>query len=179
MSFLAAVEAVGQRILCLVAVQMGVLLRAALVAKSSLGGWAISEQVVPGAAFQASLLVSLGVLELGHGLLFFGQLLLDPSVLFLLYAIAFLLRVNYTILWIVECLLELGELCIDASAFGLVLLGLLLLFLGLQSRDLLPDLLQRQVDFLHHTINFIIMHPKPPIIIPVPPIPPFPSFPPR
>lgn len=158
MALLAAVEAVGQGVFRLLAVQVRVVLRAALVAESPFGGGAIAEEVLPGSAFQTSFLMPLGVLELGHFLLFLGQFLLDPPVFFSLYAIAFFLRVHHAVRWIVECLLQLCQLCVDASAFGLVVLSLLLLFLGLQTGDLLSNFLQGQVDFLRHPINFIIMH---------------------
>lgn len=62
MSLLSAVEAIRQGVLLLFALFVGVVLRAAFVAKSSLGGRAFAEQVLPGATLKASLLMALLVL---------------------------------------------------------------------------------------------------------------------
>jgi hypothetical protein len=104
-SLLAAVEAVGEGVLLLLALLVGVVLRAALVAEPALGGRALAEQVLPGTTFQASLLVPLGVLQLSHVLLLPGQLLLDPFVLVLVDAVSLSLRVHHAILRVIERLL--------------------------------------------------------------------------
>lgn len=80
-SLLAAVEAICQRVLLFLAFFVGMVLRAAFVAKSSLGGGALAEQVLPGSALETSLLMPLLVLQLGQFLLLSAQLLLDSLVL--------------------------------------------------------------------------------------------------
>jgi hypothetical protein len=48
------------------------------------------------------------------------------------------------------------KLRVYSPSFGFVLLHLLLALLDLQSRDLLFYLLQSQMDFLHHSLNYNI-----------------------
>ena len=100
--------------------------------------------------------MSLPIFQLSHRLLLLSQFLLYTFVLFLLYPLPLLFGVDHPFLGIVQCLLELCKLRVYPLSFGLVLLHLLLALLDLQPRDLLFYLLQSQMDFLHHSLNYYI-----------------------
>lgn len=155
-ALLAAIETICKGILLFLAVHVGVVLRAAFVTKTSLCCRALAEQMLTRTAFEASLLVSLPIFQLRHRLLLLPQFLLYAFVLFLLYPLSLLFGVDHPILGIVQCLLELCKLRVYSPSFGFVLLHLLLALLDLQSRDLLLYLLQSQMDFLHHSLNYNI-----------------------
>ena len=81
MSLLAAVEAISQGILLFFALFVGVILRAAFIAKSSLGGWAFTEQMLAGSTLEAPLLMAFLILQFGQFLLLPLQFLLNSLVL--------------------------------------------------------------------------------------------------
>lgn len=77
---------------------MGVVLRAAFVTKSSLGGRTLTQQMLPGSALKTSLLMPFLVLEFGQLLLLPSQFLLNPLVLLIFQPSLFLLRINNNLL---------------------------------------------------------------------------------
>lgn len=155
MSLLAAVEAVSQSVLHLLALLVGVVLRPALIAEPSFGSGAVTQEMLPRSALETSLLVALLVAEFVQFLLLLLQLLFDSSSLLFLFFSDLLGGINNVLLGGLQSLLKLGKLSVDAFAFGFVLLHLLTRLLNLQLGNPFPNVFDSQMYFLAHQLYII------------------------
>jgi hypothetical protein len=147
-------ETIGQGILLFFALLVTVVLRAALIAKSSLSGRALAQQMLPGSTFKTTFLMTLLVLQFSFMLMLQSQFLLYPLFDLVCLALLLLSRINNQLLGVNQSLLQLGQLSIDSLSLCLVCHHRRVLLLSLQLFYFSLDVLQRKVYFLAHYNNY-------------------------
>jgi hypothetical protein len=165
MALLSTIETVSQRVFFFFAFFVRMVLRSTLVAEAALGRGTLVEKMVSGSAFQTSLLMTFLVLEFSQSLLLPAQLLLYSFTLILIYSPLLFFWINNMFLGGLERLLQLGQLRKYPLLLRFILLDLLSGLIHLQLTNPLLNLLNGQMYFLSHLINFYNIASQPIIIL--------------